>query len=61
MINDPDGDWLCDNDWDTTTLNPGIDVNDPGSGRYDIWVGVLAEGTTLDGILYVTELESNHP
>ena len=61
IVNDPDGDWLCNDDWGPGTLDPGIDVTDPEGGRYDIWVGVLAEGTTLDGILYVTELASNHP
>ena len=61
IINDPDGDWLCNDDWDSSTVDPGIDVADPEGGRYDIWVGVLAEGTNVDGVLYVTELGSNQP
>jgi hypothetical protein len=61
IINDPDGEWLCGDDWSASTRNPAVDVSDPETGRYDIWLGSYTEGTTIEGILYVTELESNHP
>jgi len=61
IINDPEGQWLCSDDWDGTTRDPGIDITEPQSGRYDIWVGSFVSGTTVDGVLHVTELESNQP
>lgn len=38
VINDPAGNWYCDDDSGQGT-NPSIRLNNPRSGQYDIWVG----------------------
>lgn len=43
VVNLPDGSWICNDDFDG--LNPGIVLQRPPSGQYDIWVGVFAGGT----------------
>jgi hypothetical protein len=60
IVNDPTGNWLCGDD-SYGTLNPTIDINDPDSGRYDIWVGSYTSGATVSGTLSITELDGNHP
>ena len=61
VINDPAGNWVCNDDYATGNLNPSIDFTDPSGGRYDIWVGSFAQNTPVLGTLSVTELSSNHP
>ncbi|HML25047.1 MAG TPA: hypothetical protein PKD09_25565 [Aggregatilinea sp.] len=60
VINAPSGSFYCVDD-SFGTLNPTIDFNSPSSGRYDIWVGSYAMGTTASGTLYATENTGNHP
>lgn len=60
IINDPVGNWICDDDSYGTT-NPTIDFTDPAPGRYDVWVGSYNSEGRFPGTLYVTELDSNHP
>lgn len=60
IINSPDGSWLC-NDDASGTLNPGITINSPSAGRYDIWVGGYSQGQYIDGELRITELETTVP
>jgi hypothetical protein len=61
VINDPDGEWWCDDDSPGTT-NPMIDFGPtPISGTYNIWVGAYSQAQSAIGTLYITELESNHP
>jgi len=43
VINDPVGDWYCDDDYPVLGLNAGWYFTDPNSGRYDIWVGTYSE------------------
>jgi hypothetical protein len=38
-----------------------FDFTNPESGLYDVWVGSYEQDTTVEGVLYVTELESNAP
>jgi len=42
VVNLPNS-WICNDDFDG--LNPGIVLQRPPSGQYDIWVGVFAGGT----------------
>ncbi len=42
VVNLPDGSWICNDDFDG--LNPGIVLNRPPSGQYDIWVGTWGGG-----------------
>ncbi len=60
IINSPSGSFSCVDD-SFGTLNPTIDFNSPSSGRYDIWVASYAEGGSVGGTLYATELSGNHP
>jgi hypothetical protein len=38
-----------------------FDFTNPESNLYDVWVGNYEPGTSIEGVLYVTELESNAP
>ena len=60
IINAPDGSWYC-NDDAPGTIDPMFDFTNPESGLYDVWVGSYEQGTSVEGVLYVTELESNAP
>ncbi|HEY8427989.1 MAG TPA: hypothetical protein VIL20_06420 [Sandaracinaceae bacterium] len=65
LINQPDTTWRCNDDhghsnWGNP-LMPSIDIRNPVSGRYDIWVGTYDASSRNPATLYVTELESNHP
>lgn len=53
VINDPAGNWLCNDDLDG--LNPGIEIPDPLGGTYDIWVASFAPGENVPGVLGVSE------
>ncbi len=61
VINDPQGNWSCNDDSEFGGVNPLIDFSNPADGRYDIWVGSFSPGTTILGTLNVTEVDSNHP
>ena len=54
IINTPDEDWICSDDYDG--VDPLIDVSPGPIGAYDIWVGSFGEDNPVDGTLYVTEL-----
>ncbi|MBU2097244.1 MAG: serine protease [Gammaproteobacteria bacterium] len=60
IVNSSNGDWLC-NDDAPGTLNPGITINSPGTGRYDIWVGAYSQGEFIDGELRITEISTDVP
>lgn len=60
IINTPDGQWLC-NDDAAGTLNPGITISNPSSGRYDIWTGAYSQGEFINGELFITELSTPVP
>lgn len=54
VINDPDGQWSCDDDgWQSN--NAEIRFDKPMSGVYDVWVGVYGGGTARADLL-VTEV-----
>ncbi len=60
IINDPVGQWHCNDDsW--STYNPTLDFAFPASGVYDIWIGTYHEGELIRGTFYVTEVDANHP
>lgn len=54
IINDPSGDWVCNDDYDG--LNPGVVFNNSDSGTYDIWIGSYSYGEYVTGDLLITEL-----
>ena len=41
-IHEPDGDWLCADDWETTE-HPLIDIEELRTGSYAVWVGNTTE------------------
>lgn len=60
VINDPSGEWWCSDD-SYDTYNPTIDFITALDGTYDIWVGTYSPGDLVAGVLYITELDANHP
>lgn len=60
VINDAAGRWHC-NDDSHGGLNPTVDIRNPPSGQYDIWVGSYRASENLRSTLHVTELQSQHP
>lgn len=55
IINTPDGQWICNDDEHSYTLNPGIHLKDFGEGRYDIWIASYNKGEMVEGMLIMTE------
>jgi serine protease Do len=53
VVNQPDGSWICNDDYDGT--NPAILVDKPQSGRYEVWVGVYGGGQA-GARLFLSEL-----
>ena len=54
IVNTPDGNWYCNDDWDG--LDPGLSFDFPMSGQYDIWVGTYNPGRGIPARLFITEL-----
>ena len=46
VINDPSGNWFCDDD-SGGNLNPLVNLSNPLSGQYYIWVGVIGGGNPV--------------
>ena len=56
VINDPDGNWHCNDDADDlANSNPGLSFSKPKAGIYDIWVGTYNSGESGNGKLVVTQ------
>jgi hypothetical protein len=56
VINDAEGNWVCDDDGGNNGLNPAITFSQPVSGQYDVWVGTYAQGDLQPSTLNVSEL-----
>jgi len=57
VVNDARGNWYCDDDGGEGAFNPGIQIERPPSGLYNVWVGTYAsDGGTPPATLYVSEL-----
>lgn len=56
VINDAQGNWVCDDDGGNNGLNPAITFAHPASGQYDIWVGTFSDGDLQKSTLNVSEL-----
>jgi secreted trypsin-like serine protease len=61
LINQPDGEWLCNDDRVEGDLNPELYFPSPLAGQYDIWVGTFEDPDALGDfpqvVLSVSELE----
>ncbi|MEO1168360.1 MAG: peptidase [Pseudomonadota bacterium] len=55
VINAPNGRWYC-NDDGGSGLNPAIRFDNPGSGRYEVWVGTYGSASLRSAILGISEL-----
>jgi hypothetical protein len=60
VINAPDGSWYCGDD-SYGSANPTVDFPNPTYGVYDVWIGTYDEQVLVNGVLYITELDTNHP
>jgi hypothetical protein len=56
VINDAEGNWICDDDGGNSGFNPAITFSNPVSGQYDIWVGTYAQGGLRPSTLHISEL-----
>lgn len=56
IINDPAGNWLCEDDY--SGWNPLVEIDEADPGQYDVWVGSFgSSGRLIPGTLYITELD----
>lgn len=53
IINDPNGSWHCNDDFDG--VSPGIRFNTALPGQYDIWIGSYSSENNISGQLNITE------
>ena len=53
IINAPDAQWYCNDDFDGA--NPMVMFDYPESGQYDIWIGHYGDGSTHAATLEITE------
>lgn len=44
VVRTPSGQWLCEDDGGFNGMNPGMRIDNPQSGLYDIWVGTYSGG-----------------
>lgn len=58
VINAPDGNWYCNDDGGNIGTNPSIQINNPQSGRYEIWVGTYGGASLAPAQLQISELYS---
>lgn len=54
IINDPNGNWFCDDDSGVNGMNPALSLT-PMSGQYDIWIGTY-DNATARARLAISEL-----
>jgi hypothetical protein len=57
VVRTPSGQWLCEDDGGFNALNPGMRIDRPQSGLYDIWVGTY-NGGNAQAVLSISELSS---
>lgn len=50
----PDGQLLCNDDANEDLLDPVIEISEPVTGTYQIWVGSYAKGQLIPGVLVLT-------
>jgi hypothetical protein len=58
VVRTPGGQWLCEDDGGFNAMNPGMRIDNPRPGLYDIWVGTYAGGTAQASLM-ISELSSN--
>lgn len=58
VVRTPSGQWLCEDDGGFNGMNPGMRIDNPQAGLYDIWVGTYGGGTA-QATLRISELTSH--
>lgn len=58
LINDPNGNWHCDDDGGNAGLNPAVTFHNAMSGTYDVWIGSYSQGENANATLSISELYS---
>ena len=58
LVNDPNGNWHCNDDGGNSGLNPALTFHNPASGAYDIWIGSYRQGENPRASLSISELYS---
>ena len=58
LVNDPNGNWHCNDDGGNAGLNPALTFNNPASGTYDIWIGSYRQGQNPSATLSISEIYS---
>ena len=58
LVNDPNGNWHCNDDGGNSGLNPALTFHNPASGTYDIWIGSYRQGENANASLSISELYS---
>jgi hypothetical protein len=59
VVRMPDGRWVCEDDGGFNSLNPGLRIDNPQSGLYDIWVGTYGSTNNYNATLSISELSSH--
>lgn len=54
LVQSPDGSWFCNDDMNDSALNPGLGLQNPASGTYNIWMGSYHEGIYIPGEVSVS-------
>ncbi len=54
IINDAAGQWICNDDLDG--LNPGVLIQNPTSGNYNIWIGTYDRSAPQRATLRISEI-----
>lgn len=57
VMNDSAGNWICNDDMDG--VNPGIVIQRPVSGNYNIWIGTYDRGSPQRAVLRISEIPPN--
>ena len=56
VINDPSGNWVCNDDFQL--IDPAVSFDDPENGTYDVWIGRYdLDETSEEVALFVTEMD----
>lgn len=58
LVNDPNGNWHCNDDGGNAGLNPALTFHNAASGTYDIWIGSYSQGDAANATLSISELYS---
>lgn len=58
VVEQPDGTFLCNDDANSLLLDPVIQLTEPITGVYNIWVGSYSPRQLLPGVLVITAREN---